>query len=276
MKASTKIALAIIALAAVASAVVLTRPHTAGSLADDPELERMRRAQKRLQTLEQTAGPEPNPLSESVKELIAVSKEVAREGRHNPDEQPVGIAKQGKGSEMVPPSARHTKSAKRVRPNTDILSQKVVKRPRHTADWSRPQVLPMRRLNDLYLGLTMANNLGRDFDDQVVKELSGAAVIVTGAIMPLDEIPEDGRFERFWIAHPSLVMKGCVFCSPPTLGDLVYVEATEHPIRVDPEDLYNTVVISSVLGRLELGPNKTEDGIEYLYGLELEDIRREK
>lgn len=276
MKASIKIAVAALIVASIAAVAFLTRPRTADSLADDPGLERMRRAQKALQSLEQKAGPEKDPYSDAIKELISVSKEVAEEGRHRPDEEPVVIPKEGKGKEMVPPSARHTASSKKLRAGTSVLSHMAVERPMYPADWKKPQLLPMRRLKELYLGLTMATNLGKDFDEQVVKELSGAAVIVTGAIMPLDEIPEDGRFERFWIAHPSLVMKGCVFCSPPTLGDLVYVDATDHPIHVDPEDLYNTVVISSVLGRLELGPSKTEDGIEYMYGLELEDIRREK
>jgi hypothetical protein len=53
------------------------------------------------------------------------------------------------------------------------------------------------------------------------------------------------------------------------MGDLVYVTATDRPIEIDPERLFRGVVMLRLLGRLELGPKKSADGVEYLYGLEL-------
>jgi hypothetical protein len=88
--------------------------------------------------------------------------------------------------------------------------------------------------------------------------------------MPIDPVPKSGEMQRFWLANPVVVMAGCIFCFPPTLGDLVYV-TTDEPLAVDRERLYRSVVYAKLLGRLELGPAKSGDGVEYLFSLKMRE-----
>ena len=90
--------------------------------------------------------------------------------------------------------------------------------------------------------------------------------------MPIDPVSDSGEMKRFWLANPVIVMAGCVFCNPPTMGDLVYVTANAAPITIDPERLFRGVVMLRVLGRLELGPQKSSDGVEYVFGFELRKL----
>ncbi|MBW2529607.1 MAG: DUF3299 domain-containing protein, partial [Deltaproteobacteria bacterium] len=132
--------------------------------------------------------------------------------------------------------------------------------------WGAPQTLKFFHLKKHYRAYRRAQG----FDPAVVGELSGAAVKMTGAFMPIDPIPDDGVVSRFWIANPVGVMAGCVFCTPPTLADLVYVTTPRGPIEVDREKLFRGVLILELLGRLRLGPHGA-DGVEYLYALELRE-----
>jgi len=140
--------------------------------------------------------------------------------------------------------------------------------PTSAVDWSHPIVFSQRRRNELY----EHRRRNRSFPAGVVAELHGASIEVTGAVMPIDPVPSDGSLNRFWLSEPSIVMAGCAFCNPPTLGDLVYVERGEVEFRVEPERLYDAVVIVKVIGRLFLGPARTTDGVEYLYRLELKEV----
>ncbi|MGI6393395.1 MAG: hypothetical protein ACOX2F_01460 [bacterium] len=90
----------------------------------------------------------------------------------------------------------------------------------------------------------------------VVNKLNGAAVIMTGAVMPVDKIPEDGKFAAFWLSNPTIVLAGCVFCNPPTLADIVYVykDGGEKPFSFEREKLFKQVVLVRVVGRLFFGP----------------------
>jgi len=144
-----------------------------------------------------------------------------------------------------------------------------VARPRFPPDWKNPIELTFRELK----GLRREFRRNRGFDDETVRRLSGAAVVVSGAVMPIDPVPRNSRMERFWVANPVIVMAGCVFCVPPTMGDLVYVDAGKRPYRVDREQLYRSVVRVEARGRLILGPGRGEDGVEYMFGLELAGIR---
>ena len=107
------------------------------------------------------------------------------------------------------------------------------------------------------------------FSQKSVEGLNGAAVILQGALMPIEPPPESGIMKRFWVANPRIVMAGCVFCNPPTLGDIVYVDASKNPIKVNREELYKNVVIIRAAGRFFLGPRQTEGEEEHLYSLEL-------
>jgi hypothetical protein len=136
------------------------------------------------------------------------------------------------------------------------------------ARWDQPRSLRFSELKKIY----RAYRRDRDFDRATVARLSGAAVQIKGAVMPIDPVPESGEMPRFWLANPIVVMAGCVFCLPPTMADLLYVHARGEPFEVDREKLYRTVVRKRLLGRLELGPVRTPGGVEYLFGLELKEV----
>ena len=139
-------------------------------------------------------------------------------------------------------------------------------RPRFEPRWDSPTTLRFVDLKEHYRAFRKAN----DFAVEAVERLSGAAVVIAGAVMPVDPIADSGEMRRLWLANPAIVMAGCVFCSPPTLGDLVLVTASRRPLEVDPERLFRGVVVVRLLGRLHLGPARTADGIEYLFGMDLE------
>ncbi|MFO8071082.1 MAG: hypothetical protein R6V85_04330 [Polyangia bacterium] len=143
-----------------------------------------------------------------------------------------------------------------------------VDRKQYPPDWSSPLEIPFRELKDLRAQYRRTDT----FDEKTLRKYSGAAVRVSGAVMPIDPVPESGEMKRFWVANTVIVMAGCVFCFPPTMGDLVYVDASGDPYEVDREKLYRSVVKVEALGRLELGPNRTEDGVEYMFGMELKSI----
>jgi hypothetical protein len=147
-------------------------------------------------------------------------------------------------------------------------SYRAVDRKQYPADWSSPVEIPFRELKELRAQYRRTDT----FDEKTLRKYSGAAVRVSGAVMPIDPVPESGEMKRFWVANTVIVMAGCVFCFPPTMGDLVYVDASDDPYEVDREKLYRSIVKVDALGRLELGPNRTEDGVEYMFGMELRSI----
>ena len=134
--------------------------------------------------------------------------------------------------------------------------------------WDSPIELKFFDLKERY----RAYRKQGDFEPDVLNQLHGAAVVMAGAVMPIDPVADSGEMKRFWLANPVIVMAGCVFCNPPTMGDLVYVTSVERPIQIDPERLFRGIVVLRGLGRLELGPRKSADGIAYLYGLELRSV----
>jgi hypothetical protein len=152
--------------------------------------------------------------------------------------------------------------------DADEEPYRAVVRPRFPPDWKNPVDLPFRQLK----ALRREFRQNRDFGEETVRRFSGAAVVVSGAIMPIDPVPENSRMTRFWVANTVIVMAGCVFCFPPTMGDLVYVDASRKPYKVDREQLYRSIVKVKAHGRLVLGPGRSPDGVEYMFGLELSKI----
>ncbi|MBW2535673.1 MAG: hypothetical protein JRI55_29545 [Deltaproteobacteria bacterium] len=179
--------------------------------------------------------------------------------------EPAGAAP-GAGQEQVS-AAEHDARDAVVRTADKMEAPAPRERPRVTPNWHDPVDLTFRRLKQIYRGFRKA----KDFTPEEVAELNGAGVTIKGAIMPIDPVGEKGRLKRFWIAKPTLVMAGCVFCNPPTMADLVYV-TTSRPLKVDRERLYRSVVMIEALGRLELGPAESDDGVEYLFGLQLKKV----
>jgi len=103
-------------------------------------------------------------------------------------------------------------------------------------------------------------------------KMNGGAVSISGAVMPIDAPPESGEMRRFWLANPTVVMAGCVFCNPPTLADLIYVNAESKPLKVDREELYRGVMVVRILGRFFVEAAKTADGVEYLFRMEMKEL----
>lgn len=99
------------------------------------------------------------------------------------------------------------------------------------------------------------------------KAVSGAIVRIKGAVMPIDTPPADGKLRRFWLVNPRVILEGCIFCNPPTLADLVYVETDGAPFQVDREKLFTDVVMLDLTGRFSIGRRKTKEGDEYLFRL---------
>jgi hypothetical protein len=156
-----------------------------------------------------------------------------------------------------------------VRSRDDAVKRARAERPRFAPDWANPNTLTfagLRRYRQEY-------RKQGDFGQETVRALSGAAVVIKGAVMPIDPLPESGEMPRLWLANPLIVMAGCVFCNPPTMADIVYVTAPKgEPYEADRERLYRSVVIAEAKGRFVLGPHKTPDGVEYMFGLELTEI----
>jgi len=135
-------------------------------------------------------------------------------------------------------------------------------------DWDNPVELRYRDLVKMYYYF-LKNHA---YPKGAAEMLNGAAVIVNGAIMPIETPNKKGELPRFWLANQTVVMAGCVFCNPPTMADLVYVEKKGKPLRVDRESLYKSVVNMTVKGRFFLGPKVTEDGVQYLFGMEFKEM----
>ncbi len=140
-------------------------------------------------------------------------------------------------------------------------------RPRFEPRWDTPTKLTFAALKRHYREFKEQG----DFKEGTIRALSGAAIQLRGAVMPIDPVPESGEMKRFWLSNPVIVMAGCVFCRPPTLADIVYVTMPGgRPFEVDRERLYRGIVITEILGRLLLGPVEA-DGVDYLFGLELKE-----
>ncbi|MCP4674486.1 MAG: hypothetical protein GY854_03005 [Deltaproteobacteria bacterium] len=147
----------------------------------------------------------------------------------------------------------------------DRIETQTKKRRQFAPKWDSPSELTFASLKRHYRRYQSEGDFGED----QVQALSGAAIKLRGAVMPIDPVPKSGEMKRFWLSNPVIVMAGCVFCRPPTLADIVYVTMPEGgSFRVDREKLYRGIVITEILGRLDLGPVKT-DNVDYLFGLDL-------
>ncbi len=155
----------------------------------------------------------------------------------------------------------------------DVLSETEVAQggyPITEPDFSNLHPINFRGLRQVYTYFRIRESM----PEVVINKLHGAAVIMTGAVMPVYRIPEDGAFHAFWLSNPAIVLAGCVFCSPPTLADIVYVykDAGEVPFVVDREKLFKQVVLVRVIGRLFFGPEKRGDQT-FLFSIQSSDIK---
>ncbi len=129
-------------------------------------------------------------------------------------------------------------------------------------DWNNTKTLTYGYLKTL---ARRRENFGV-FPDEIASSLNGAAVELSGAIMPIDDVPPDGEINSFWLVNPRAMMGGCAFCNPPALHDMVYVETARghNPLKIDVERLYGDIVKAKIKGRFFLGPD-SKDGMTYLF-----------
>jgi len=138
-------------------------------------------------------------------------------------------------------------------------------------NWDQPFNLSYQGLRKVFLYLRIYEK----WPQEVLEQMNGAAVTISGLVMPTGTVPRDGTMIDFWLANPIVVMAGCVFCNPPTLADLLHVETMpgSKPLVVDREQLYTDTVPVTVTGRLFFGYRKTGDGVDSLFRVEMRDWR---
>ncbi|HNT27191.1 MAG TPA: hypothetical protein PKH10_03335 [bacterium] len=136
-------------------------------------------------------------------------------------------------------------------------------------NWESPYNLSYQGLRKVNLYLRLHDK----WPQEVIQQLNGAAVTISGIVMPTGPVSNDGTMLEFWLANPIVVMAGCVFCNPPTFADLLHVETMSglKPLKVDREQLYTDTIPVTVTGRLTFGYRKTGDGVESLFQLEMRD-----
>ena len=83
--------------------------------------------------------------------------------------------------------------------------------PQQEPDWEAPHPLTFAELMRAYRAFRQQ----RGFSEQVARKFNGAAVKLTGAVMPIDPPGEHGELSRFWLANPAVVMAGCSFRMDP-------------------------------------------------------------
>ncbi len=132
-----------------------------------------------------------------------------------------------------------------------------------------PRPVEFKSLKKVYTYFRLKEKL----PEEVLDAMNGSIVVMVGAVMPFDKIPENGKFSSFWLSNPAIVLKGCVFCNPPTLGDIVYTykDAGEKPFEFDREKLFKQVLLVKVTGRFFFGP-ETINGQTFLNSILVKDI----
>lgn len=133
-----------------------------------------------------------------------------------------------------------------------------------------PRPIEFKSLKKVYTYFRLKEKL----PEPVLESLNGSLVTMVGAVMPFEKIPEDGKFSTFWLSNPAIVLKGCVFCNPPTMGDIVYAykDAGEIPFEFDREKLFKQVLLVQVTGRFFFGPD-TINGQTFLNSILVKEIK---
>ncbi len=153
-----------------------------------------------------------------------------------------------------------------VRAKKDIILVKPKQpMPLNKPNYDKPLDLTYYSLKKIYTYYRLKNK----FPQPVVNALNGSAATLTGIVMPVDPVPKNGIMLRFWLANPVVVMAGCVFCNPPTMADLIYVEIPfgVKPLKVSREKMFTDIVMIKLKGRFIFGPKK-KDGVQYLFKMD--------
>ncbi len=148
-----------------------------------------------------------------------------------------------------------------------ILSEDIEKPdyPVNEPDYSNPVEITYHGLKKIYHYFKLKDG---KFPPDIIEALNGSAVEITGTVMPAKPVPKNGKMPTFWLANPVVVMAGCVFCNPPTLADLIYVETpvTADPFVVNREKLFKDIVMIRLNGQFFFGPEIEKDK-EYIYSI---------
>ena len=150
---------------------------------------------------------------------------------------------------------RHAKANDVVKTTPFGMREEPVVRPDAKPRWDAVAKLEWKRLGTLFTGFSIGYKVGGDFTAEVVSDLHGAAVEIEGAVLPID--PPEGALKRFWLVKPEVAEDGCLFCKEPSPGDLIYVDASRSPLKLDAADrekMYKDAFVVKVVGRFLLGP----------------------
>lgn len=187
-----------------------------------------------------------------------VTKEVAVESDDEKKELPANQKFKEANDSITDSFKKHGEDAV-LKPSDKLLENEMThgKYKLNDPDFSHLHPLTYQGLKKVYTYFRLKDGM----PELVTDKLNGAAVVMTGAVMPVDKIPEDGMFRAFWLSNPVIVLAGCVFCNPPTLADIVYVykDSGEKSFKFDREKLFKQVVIVKVTGRLFFGPETIKD-----------------
>ena len=130
------------------------------------------------------------------------------------------------------------------------------------------------QLNYKLMSLLYGHYLGKKkFSKNILEILNHKKVTIKGVVVPVEVPDKECNLKRFWLANPIVVMAGCVFCNPPTLGDLIYVDMNGKSLKADRGVLYSTMLKKEITGRFVVGYTRSKEGYEYLFKIEAEEIK---
>ncbi|MCK5807386.1 hypothetical protein KAH37_00225 [bacterium] len=234
-------------VAAIAGALYMMRPSGEVKLAKKIGQQKddfIEKYGKDLESVDAEPAPKLNDVPSQKKEVKPTINETANAN--------ISYAQHGTGSLLR--VKEHLKKNKKKLP--------LIEKP----DFEKPLHLSFHALKRIFEVYRLKAGV---FPDVAVEKLNGAAVEISGAVMPVDAVPEDGTLVRFWLSNPVVVMAGCVFCNPPTMADLILVTTPfgDAPLRINREQLFKSVVMIKMKGRMFFGPSK--DGkVEYMFKME--------
>ena len=267
-----------IVAAGLVAVIVVTKPwpHETGGAAvseDEETLARLaavndkaKEASRRLK--EQRAKMKPfdpktqptYPVNEAAAKEDAEKIEAGHNHAHK-ERDPVDLAKHAKANDVV-----------KVTP-IGVRPEPLVRSDAQPA-WDAVAPVDWKRLGTLFTGFSIGYKMGGDFTADVVRDLHGAAVEVEGAVLPID--PPKGALKRFWLVRPGVAKEQCAFCTAPSPRELIYVDASKKPLKLTAENrvkMYTDEYLVKVVGRFVLGPKAADGGVEWLYGLELKEVK---
>lgn len=248
----------IVIVVAIAFAFYFMRPSGEVKLAKKMEQQKddfMEKHGKDLETVDAPRVPLPPDVEGTDDDVKPPEKDMKSPEKDVPESENISYAKHGTGSLL------------RVKEHMKKNKQKL---PLIEPDFDNPVRLTFHALKRIFEVYRLKAGV---FPTIAVEKLNGAAVEISGAVMPVDAVPEDGTLVRFWLSNPVVVMAGCVFCNPPTMADLILINTPfgERPLRVNREQLFKSIVMVKMKGRMFFGPG-SDGSVEYMFKMDVHSI----